>query len=273
MVVKCCSLKVTVFLSRQGCSGMMNEAIHKSEVFKHLQLPLESTGILDYWDLASKTRFCMRLRIPRAIGLVSHSVYLMKHLEWRLQKCWLFGCMFVMGDLISKAQGPGLCQGGCLEVGRNLSVAGRGAQWSLQKVRDRILLPREFLSLLHYNSHHIQRADLLLELKGMNELKRMRRGEENATIPLGRAAFFFFFLFLFNFSIQLIFYCGFGGQSHRNPCAVLQYRTVSWSMNTAPAQSCLEALCVCVCVSAFLKVSHGFVSCECAFSPAHSWNA
>lgn len=33
MVVKCCSLKVTVFLSRQGCSWMMNEAIPVSERF------------------------------------------------------------------------------------------------------------------------------------------------------------------------------------------------------------------------------------------------
>lgn len=191
MVVKCCSLKVTVFLSRQGCSGMMNEAIHKSEVFKHLQVPLGSTGILDYWDLASKTWLCMRLRIPRAIGLLSPSIYLMKYLERLLQKCWLFGCMFVMGDLISKAQGPGLCQRGCLEVelGRSLSVADREVQRSLQKLQDRILLLREFLSLLHYKSHHIQRADLLLELKGMNELKRMWQGE-NATIPLGRATSF-----------------------------------------------------------------------------------
>lgn len=78
----------------------------------------------------------------------------------------------------------------------------------------------------------------------------------------GKSCFFFF-----NFCIQLIFDCGLGAQWHRN--ASVQHRTVGCSTNTAPAWSCLEALCV----SAFLKVSHGFVSWECAFSPAHSWNA
>lgn len=105
-----------------------------------------------------------------------------------------------MGDLISVSQGPGVCakEFGCLEVelGRSLSATGEEAQQSLQKVQQsRIFLLSKFLSLLHYKSHHIQIADLLLQLKGMNELKRMRRGE-NATIPLGRAASFYLtFLF------------------------------------------------------------------------------
>lgn len=264
MVVKCCSLKVTVFLSRQGCSGMMNEAIHKSEVFKHLQVPLRSTGILDYWDLASKTWLCMRLRIPRAIGLLSPSVYLMKYLERLLQKCWLFGCMFVMGDLISKAQGPGLCQRGCLEVelGRSLSGWQRSAEIPAKTARQDSAFEGIPLSSPLQVSPYTKSWLVIGAQRNEWAQKNVTRREcYNST---GKSYFFFF-----NFSIQLIFYCGLGAPSHRNASVPLQHRTVGWSINTAPACSCLEALCV----SAFLKVSHGFVSCECAFSPAHSWNA
>lgn len=100
-----------------------------------------------------------------------------------------------MGDLISKSQGPGVCDKdtSSLEVklGSSLSVAGEEAQRSLQGVQqDGILLPSKFLPLLHYKSRHIQIADLLSQLKGMNVLRRMRRGE-NATVPLGRAASFY----------------------------------------------------------------------------------
>lgn len=80
--------------------------------------------------------------------------------------------MFVVGDLISKSQGPGRCLE--VDLGRSLSAAGEEAQRPLQKVQqDWILLLSKFLSPLHYKSHHIQIADLLLQLKGMNELKRM----------------------------------------------------------------------------------------------------
>lgn len=181
MVVKCCSLKVTVFLSRQDCSWMMNEV-------RGFQAPAAPIGVkrnLGWPRLDQKNLTACDTK--KFQGYCSPG-------PWPWRQCLAGGALGVRALKIlffgRPEQGTGpkiwvlpwLWEEAHLQLGKEHS----GCCKKCSKTQFFF----EGNLLLHYKSHYIQIVGLLLQLKGMNELKRMWRGE-NATIPLGRAASFY----------------------------------------------------------------------------------
>lgn len=142
---------------------------------------------------------------------------MMEYLEWGFQKCWVFGCMFAMGDLISKPQGPGICakELGCLEgeesclwLGRSVAITAKSTGGQ-DFASERISLSSPLQVSPYTKSWLVIAAQ-------RNEWAQKNVKRRECYNSSGKSCFF-----LFNFPIQLIFHCCLWEQPHQNapvPC-------------------------------------------------------